>query len=76
MAAELGIELRWLLTVCSELNPVEELWRRLKEIIRYIHQANDFGQTAVLATKVLREFGNHDALNKAGILPRNFSSAT
>jgi len=31
LASELGIEMRWLPVACPELNPVDHLWRRVKQ---------------------------------------------
>jgi hypothetical protein len=33
LAEALGLELRWLPTACPELNPVDHLWRHLKQAV-------------------------------------------
>lgn len=76
LAAELGIELRWLPTACPELNPVEDLWRWLKGAILCNHQADHFQETVDRAIEALCELDNHEALRKAGILSQNFWLAT
>lgn len=76
LAADQGIELRWLPTACPELNPIEGLWRWLKGAVLCNHQADEFQQTIDRAVDALRELENNDALIKAGILSQNFWLAT
>jgi hypothetical protein len=72
LAAQLGIELRWLPTACPELNPVEDLWRWLKGTILCNHQPDDFADTTSTAVEALEELTNQQALTLSGALSKHF----
>lgn len=76
LAADLGIELRWLPTACPELNPVEGLWRWPKGAVLCNHQPDNFQQTVGRAVDALREINNRETLRNAAILSQNSWMAT
>lgn len=72
LAADSGIEVRWLPTACPELNPVEDLWKWLKGSILQNHQPEDFRDTLSTAVDAITNLTNHKAKQLAGLLSENF----
>jgi transposase len=72
LAADLGIELRWLPIACPELNPVESIWRWLKGTVLCNSQPRDFTDTIRTAVNAIHELRPRQLLIKAGILSQNF----
>lgn len=72
LAEQLGIELRWLPTQCSELNPVEPLWREAKNFILSNEPTPDVAQATARAREHLETLPRRVRLRKAGVLSGNF----
>lgn len=72
LAADSGIEVRWLPTACPELNPVEDLWKWLKGTVLPNHQADDFAHTLATATDAITDLTNHETRQLTGLLSGNF----
>ncbi len=72
LAAELGIELRFLPTACPELNPLEGLWRHLKGRVMANEPTPDLAAGVERASDELLRMSNHDRLRLAGVLSGNF----
>lgn len=72
LAGSLKIETRWLPTACPELNPVEDLWRWLKNTILCNHQPDDFADTMQAATEAIQSLTNKDIRRLTGTLSKNF----
>jgi transposase len=72
LAAQLGIEVRWLPTACPELNPVEDLWKWLKGKVLNNHQPDDFAETVSTATNAIQNLTKQDTLRLAGLMSGNF----
>jgi transposase len=66
-AAELDIELLWLPPQSPELNPMDQLWRELKQKIAANRQYDDIDQLAAMAVEWLRALTRHSALRKAAM---------
>lgn len=72
-AATLGIALRWLPTYAPELNPIEKLWRWLKQEVLHQHPfADDWTGLKTAVTAFLDRFatGSSDLLRYAGLVPK------
>lgn len=71
LARRLGIELRWLPTACPELNPVDHLWRHVKDFL-----ANEacpkVAEAVERASAYVLKLSRHERLRKAGILSPDF----
>jgi transposase len=71
LATELGITMAWLPTACPELNPIESLWRDVKQQV----SANRVYPTVVDQTRAalhyLRSLPHRVAMRKAGLLSEN-----
>jgi hypothetical protein len=72
LAAELGVEVRWLPTACPELNPVEGLWGWLKGRVLCNRQPDRFADTLKRALDALASLTKAEALAAAGVRSGNF----
>ena len=72
LAADMGVEIRWLPTACPELNPVEGIWRWLKGTILCNFQPSNFSDTVTAAIHAVKELTPRQLLTKAGVLSHNF----
>jgi hypothetical protein len=72
LAAELGVELRFLPTACPELNPVEGLWRHAKGRVLANEPTPDLSQSLDRVCDELRELSGTERLRLAGVLSGNF----
>lgn len=72
LAKELNMELVWLPKQCPELNGMDHFWRAVKANISANYQFADIEQHASYAEWYSLQLTNKDALNKAGILSKNF----
>jgi transposase len=72
LARQLGIELRWLPKACPELNPVDHLWRHLKNDILANEPLPDLEATLKRAWSYLADLSPRDRLRKAGVLSEHF----
>jgi transposase len=72
LARELGIELRWLPKACPELNPVDHLWRHLKNDILANEPLPDLDTTLKRAWSYLADLSPRERLRKAGVLSGKF----
>lgn len=71
-AERLGIELIWLPKQCPELNAMDHLWKELRADISANYQYQDANEHAVFAELYTLSLSNKQALNRAGILSKNF----
>lgn len=72
LAKQLGIELVWLPKQCSELNAMDHLWKELRADISANYQYQDVDEHAIVAELYTLDLSNQQALNRAGILSKNF----
>lgn len=72
LAAELGIELRFLPTACPELNPVEGLWRHVKGRVMANEPTPDLSASLGRVYDELFQMTNTQRLRLAGALSGNF----
>ena len=72
LAAELGIRLRWLPTACSELNPVDHLWRHVKKDVVANQPTPILAETVHNARDYLKALSPRQRLLKAGVLAPKF----
>jgi hypothetical protein len=72
LAAELGVELRFLPTACPELNPVEGLWRHAKGRVLANEPTPDLGDSLGRVCEELFEMSGTDRLRLAGVLSGHF----
>lgn len=72
LAKDLGIQLRWLPKACPELNPVDHLWRHLKNDILANEPLPDLKITLKHARSYLKDLSPHARLRKAGVLSEHF----
>jgi hypothetical protein len=72
LARALGIELRWLPTACSELNPVDHLWRPTKQEVAANEGTPQLDATVTNAWKYLERMSRRERLRKAGVLSDSF----
>ncbi len=71
LAEQRKIELRWLPAACGERNPLENLWRWLKEAVLCNHQPEDFADTVQPPLSALEELAAKQTLTKSGTLSHN-----
>lgn len=71
-ARALAIELRWLPTACPKLNPVDHLWRHLKQDILANEETPNLDKTLKRAWEYLASLSPRQRLQKAGVLSENF----
>jgi hypothetical protein len=76
LAAELGIELRFLPTACPELNPVEGLWRHAKGRVLANEPTPDLAGSLGRVCDELFMMSPTQRLKLAGVLSGNFWLAT
>lgn len=72
LAKQLGIELRWLPKACPELNPVDHLWRHLKQDILANEPIPNLEATLKRAWSYLANLSPRERLQKAGVLSGRF----
>jgi DDE superfamily endonuclease len=72
LAKALRIELRWLPTQCSELNPVEALWREVKNFVLANEPTPDVVEATMRARCHLESLTHQERRRKAGVLSGNF----
>lgn len=72
LAKDLGIQLRYLPTACPELNPVDHLWRHLKNDILADKPLPGLQITLQYACAYLDRLSPHQRLRKAGVLSGHF----
>jgi transposase len=72
LAAELGVELRWLPTACPELNPPERLWRLLKGAVLSNEPTPDLDTSLARAFEHLESMRPKQRLKAAGVLSGTF----
>jgi transposase len=72
LAVELGIDMRWLPTACSELNPVDHLWRHLKKDVVANQPTPILDTTVQDARDYLKALSPRQRLRKAGVLSADF----
>jgi hypothetical protein len=72
LAAELGIELRFLPTACPELNPVEGLWRHAKGRVLANEPTPDLDAGLGRVCEELFEMSGTERLTLAGVLSGYF----
>jgi hypothetical protein len=72
LAKDLGIQLRWLPTACPELNPVDHLWRHLKNDVLANEPLPDLETTLKRARSYLNQLSPYERLRKAGVLSGHF----
>jgi transposase len=72
LAEALNITLVWLPKQCPELNAMDHLWKELKADISANYQYQDIDEHAVLAELYTLSLSNRLALQRAGILSKDF----
>ena len=72
LAYALGMELRWLPTACSELNPVDHLWRPVKQDVAANEGTPQLDATVTRAWVYLETMSPRERLRKAGVLSDSF----
>ena len=72
LAEKLRIHLVWLPRQCPELNAMDHFWRQVKADISTNHQYNDIDQHVAAALQYMQRLTNAQALQRAGILSKNF----
>ena len=72
LAGQLGIELRWLPTACPELNPVDHLWRHLKQDVLANEPLPNLDIVLKRAWTYLANLSPRERLRKAGVLSPHF----
>jgi DDE superfamily endonuclease len=72
LAAEWGVELRFLPTACPELNPVEGLWRHAKGRVLANEPTPDRDDGLGRVCEELFEMTGRERLRLAGVLSGNF----
>lgn len=72
LAAELGVELRFLPTACPELNPVEGLWRHVKGRVLANEPTPDLNQSLDRVYDELFLMTPAERLRLAGVLSDDF----
>lgn len=71
LAHSLSIEERWLPTACPELNPVEGLWRHLKQEV-LANSVTPVDEAADKAQRYLLEMSPQQRRSRAGIMSKHF----
>ena len=72
LAKALNIQLRWLPKACPELNPVDHLWRHLKNDVLANEPLPNLQATLERAWSYLRDLSPRERLRKAGVLSGRF----
>ena len=68
LASELGIETRWLPVACPELNPVDHLWRHVKQDVLANEPTPDLDTSVGYACQYIFGLTPQQRLRKAGVL--------
>jgi len=71
-ANRVGIELRWLPVACPELNPMDDLWRHVKNGVLANEPTPDVVASAHRAKEELMALSPRERLRKAGVLSGRF----
>jgi transposase len=72
LAATLDISLLWLPTRAPELNPVDQLWRDVKQNVCANRQDTHIDVLVARALRHLQRLRSRSVLRKAGVLSRRF----
>jgi DDE superfamily endonuclease len=72
LAAELGIQLRFLPRATPELNAMDHLWRQVKRQTQANCKPRSVDQAADAACCYILDLSPHERLRKAGVLSGNF----
>jgi transposase len=72
LARELNIQLRWLPKACSELNVMDHLWRKVKDLIAANEPTPNVIATVNRARRTIRQMTPKERLRKAGVLSKDF----
>ncbi len=72
LARDLGIQLRWLPKVCSELNVIDHLWRHVKGDVVANEPTPNVDETVRRAQHYVRSLTPKERLQKAGVLSADF----
>lgn len=72
LARQLGIQLRWLPTACSELNPVDHLWRQVTQAVLANEPTPNLDLTIQRMCDYLAALTPQERLHKAGVFAPNF----
>ena len=72
LASELGIETRWLPVACPELNPVDHLWRHVKQDVLANEPTPDLDTSVGYACQYIFGLTPQQRLRKAGVLSDTF----
>jgi transposase len=71
LAQELNIQLLWLPKQCSELNPMDQLWKELKKEMAANRQFRNIEEGANQAESWLQSLSRWQVLQKAGLHSQN-----
>jgi transposase len=72
MAADLGIQVRFLPRATPELNAMDHLWRHVKEYALADRPTRSIDESANQACKYILDLSPRERLQKAGVLSGNF----
>jgi len=72
LAADLGIQIRWLPRATPELNAMDHLWRHTKRDGLANWQTSSIAQSARTACQYILDLRPRERLRKAGVLSGNF----
>jgi transposase len=72
LAAQLGIQLRWLPTACPELNVMDCLWRHVRDDVLANEPTPTLEDTVTRAIAYLNDLSPHQRLTKAGVFSDSF----
>lgn len=72
LAQELQIQLRWLPVACSELNALDQLWRRVKDEAAANEGLPKVEATTGRASQYIHALSPRERLQKAGVLSEDF----
>ncbi|MGH9945242.1 MAG: transposase [Pyrinomonadaceae bacterium] len=72
LAAELGIELRFLPRATPELNAMDHLWRHMKRQALANRRTSTIDESADAACKYILDLSRRERLQQAGVLSGNF----
>lgn len=72
LAKALGIPLRWLPVACPELNPVDPLWRHVKQEVFANEPLPNLDMSVERACAYIMTLSPRERLRKAGVLSNRF----
>ncbi len=72
LARKLKIQLRWLPKACSELNALDQLWRRVKDEAAANEGMPNVDATVRRASRHIHALSPRERLRKAGVLSEDF----